>query len=70
MIIHYVENEMALNLDDIMSRRSRCLFLNIKESIRIAPKVIQIMSKELFKDEVWAKDQLQSFYNLTNINKI
>ena len=61
---------MALNLDDIMSRRSRCLFLNIKESIRIAPKVIQIMSKELFKDEVWVKDQLQSFYNLTNINKI
>ena len=70
LIIHYVENEMALNLDDIMSRRSRCLFLNIKESIRIAPKVIQIMSKELFKDEVWVKDQLQSFYNLTNINKI
>jgi glycerol-3-phosphate dehydrogenase len=70
LIIHYVENEMALNLDDIMSRRSRCLFLNIKESIRIAPKVVQIMSKELFKDEVWVKDQLQSFYNLTNINKI
>ena len=70
LIIHYVENEMALNLDDIMSRRSRCLFLNIKESIRIAPKVIQIMSKELFKDEVWVKDQLQSFYKLTNINKI
>ena len=53
-----------------MSRRSRCLFLNIKESIRIAPKVVQIMSKELFKDEVWVKDQLQSFYKLTNINII
>ena len=70
MIIYYIKNEMALNLDDIMSRRSRCLFLNIKESIRIAPDVVQIMSKELFKDEVWVKDQLQSFYNLTNINKI
>ena len=35
MIIHFVNNEMALNLDDIMSRRSRCLFLNLKESIRI-----------------------------------
>jgi glycerol-3-phosphate dehydrogenase len=39
MIIHYVKNEMALNLDDIMSRRSRCLFLNTKESIRIAPRI-------------------------------
>ena len=70
MIIHYVKNEMALNLDDIMSRRSRCLFLNIKESIRIAPMVAKIMSNELSKDKVWIDKQLKSFYNLTNINKI
>ena len=70
MIIHFVNNEMALNLDDIMSRRSRCLFLNIKESIRIAPKVVEIMSNELSKNEVWINEQLKSFYNLTNINKI
>ena len=61
---------MALNLDDIMSRRSRCLFLNVKESIRIAPKVVEIMSNELSKNEVWINEQLKSFYNLTNINKI
>ena len=70
MIIHYVKNEMALNLDDIMSRRSRCLFLNTKESIRIAPMVAKIMSNELSKDKVWIDKQLKSFYNLTNINKI
>jgi glycerol-3-phosphate dehydrogenase len=70
MIIHYVNNEMALNLDDIMSRRSRCVFLNTKESIRIAPKVVEIMSKELSKDEAWIKEQLKTFYSLTNINKI
>ena len=70
MIIHYVNNEMALNLDDIMSRRSRCLFLNIKESIRIAPMVAKIMSNELSKDKVWINEQLKSFYKLTNINKI
>ena len=70
MIIHYVNNEMALNLDDIMSRRSRCLFLNIKESIRIAPMVAKIMSNELSKDKVWINIQLKSFYKLTNINKI
>ena len=70
MIIHYVKNEMALNLDDIMSRRSRCLFLNTKESIRIAPVVAEIISNELSKDKVWIDKQLKSFYNLTNINKI
>ncbi len=70
MIIHYVRNEMALNLDDIMSRRSRCLFLNTKESIRIAPMVAKIMSNELSKDKDWIDKQLKSFYNLININKI
>lgn len=70
MIIHYVNNEMALNLDDIMSRRSRCVFLNTKESIKIAPKVVEIMSKELSKDESWIKEQLKTFYSLININKI
>ena len=70
MIIHYVKNEMALNLDDIMSRRSRCLFLNTKESIRIAPMVAKIMSNELSKDKDWIDKQLKSFYNLININKI
>ena len=70
MIIHYVNNEMALNLDDIMSRRSRCLFLNTKESIRIAPMVAKIMSNELSKDKDWIDKQLKSFYKLTNINKI
>ena len=42
-----VKNEMAINLDDIMLRRSRCLFLDVEESIKIAPKIVKIMSKEL-----------------------
>jgi len=28
------------------------------------------MSNELSKNEVWINEQLNSFYNLTNINKI
>jgi len=28
------------------------------------------MSKELSKDEAWIKEQLKTFYSLTNINKI
>jgi len=43
-IIHFVRNEMAINIDDIMSRRSRCLFLSSEESEMIAPKVVKIMS--------------------------
>jgi hypothetical protein len=32
--------------------------------------VVKIMSNELSKDEVWINEQLKSFFNLTNINKI
>jgi len=46
------------------------LIFKLKESIRIAPKVVEIMSNELSKNEVWINEQLNSFYNLTNINKI
>ena len=69
-IVHFVRNEMAINLDDIMSRRSRCLFLDVDESLRLAPKVVKIMAKELHKDEKWQNEQLKSFIELTKLYKI
>jgi glycerol-3-phosphate dehydrogenase len=53
-----------------MSRRSRCLFLNIEESVAVAPKVVEIMAKELSKNNQWQKEQLRKFYELTKIYKI
>ena len=70
LIIYYIRNEMAINLDDIMSRRSRCLFLDIKESLSIAPKVVEIMAKELSKNNDWEKEQLKQFHKLTKIYSI
>ena len=70
LILHYVRNEMAINLDDIMSRRSRCLFLNIEQSIAVALKVVEIMAKELSENNKWQKEQLKEFYELTKIYKI
>ena len=69
-IIHFIRNEMAINLDDIMSRRSRCLFLDVDESLRLAPKVVKIMAEELQKDEKWQNEQLKSFIELTKLYKI
>ena len=61
---------MAINIDDIMSRRTRCLFLDVEESIKIAPIVVEIMANELLKDKIWENKQLKSFYKLTNLYKI
>lgn len=36
-------------------------FLDIKASIDAAPKVAELMAKELGKDEVWQNQQIDSF---------
>ena len=60
-----IEHEMARTVEDVLSRRTRALLLNAKESRRIAPEVISIMANILGKDEQWKEDQLQSFNKLS-----
>ena len=63
-IIWSIRNEMAINLEDVMARRTRSLFLNAKESLRIAPKVLEIMAKEMKKDTNWIKNENTNFEKL------
>ena len=56
-----VENEMAQTLEDILARRTRCLFLNAKETCRIAPEVATILAQQLGKDKEWESAQLRAF---------
>ncbi|MGZ8549840.1 MAG: FAD-dependent oxidoreductase [Chitinophagaceae bacterium] len=64
-IIWAVEQEMARTVEDVLSRRTRALLLNAKESRRIAPEVVSIIAKVLGKDEQWKADQLESFNKLS-----
>jgi glycerol-3-phosphate dehydrogenase len=59
-IIH----EMALTLEDVLSRRTRCIFLDAKESKRIAPKVVEKMAEVLDKDQKWIDEELKNFNKL------
>lgn len=59
-----VRREMARTVEDFLARRTRCLFLDARESIRIAPQVAKIMQEELNKDDAWAKEQLAAFTRL------
>src|SRR6478609_4286088 len=52
-VIWAIKNEMARTLEDVLSRRTRALFLDAKESVRIAMPVARIMAKALDKDEKW-----------------
>jgi len=56
-----VQQEMALTVEDFLSRRTRALFLDVEESLRIAPEVARIIAVELGKDETWEAEQVESF---------
>ena len=55
---------MALTLEDVLARITRCIFLDAKESKRIAPKVADKMAKVLDKDQKWIDEELKNFNKL------
>jgi len=56
-----VRKEWARTVEDVLARRTRALFIDAKESLRIAPEVAEIMQKELAQDENWKRNQLKAF---------
>ena len=52
---------MAVHLEDVLARRTRCLFLNAQATLDIAPQVAQIMAQEMGKDETWVDTELKLF---------
>jgi len=63
-VIWAVREEMARTLEDVLARRTRALFLDAKESLRIAPEAIQIMASELGMDTHWIQTQLDQYDHL------
>jgi len=63
-VIWAVREEMARNTEDFLARRTRALFLDDKDSIRMAQEIAIIMAKELGKNNDWEKIQIQEYTNL------
>lgn len=66
-VVWAVREEMALTIEDFISRRTRLLLLNREEALKIAPIVAETMAKELGKDEAWKKSQLKEFAEIADI---
>jgi glycerol-3-phosphate dehydrogenase len=69
-IRYAVKEEMAFTLEDILARRTRCLFLDAAETIAIAPEVIRILADELNQSGEWQTQQLTEFINLASNYKL
>jgi len=65
LILWSVKNEMAIHLEDLLARRVRCLFLDAKETLKIAPQVADIMAAALQEDERWIVRELDDFKRIT-----
>ena len=61
-VVWAVRKEMARTLEDVLARRTRALFLDARESLRMAPKVAAIMAKELKQNKSWEEKQIAEFY--------
>jgi glycerol-3-phosphate dehydrogenase len=60
-VIWAVREEMAVRVEDFLSRRSRALLWDARAAAEAAPRVAALMARELGRDEAWQRDQLAAF---------
>ncbi len=60
-VVHHVRAEKAKTVEDVLARRTRAAFLDIKASIECAEIVAKLMADELGFDEQWQKEQVTRF---------
>ena len=63
-VVWGVREEMAMTVDDVLSRRLRATFLDARAAIDSAPKVASIMAQEMRKDAEWEKEQIDKFISI------
>ena len=65
-VVWAVEREMAQHVEDVLARRIRMLFLDARESIEMAPRVAEIMARELHKGKSWIETEINSYKALAS----
>ena len=60
-VVWAVHQEMARTVEDVLSRRTRALLLGARASIEAAPRVAELMARELKRDENWQKQTIRNF---------
>ena len=56
-----VRHEMARTVDDVLTRRTRCLVLDARGSLAAAARVAGLIAEELGRDGSWELAQVRSF---------
>ncbi len=59
-----IEQEMAVKLEDVLSRRLRALLLDARAAAEAAPRVAELMARLQGRDATWAEAQIADFRRL------
>lgn len=63
-VIWSVRHEMARTVEDFLCRRTRTLLLDARASQEMAPKVAELMAKELGQKRSWQREQVKKYHEL------
>ena len=63
-VVWAVRHEMARTVEDFLARRTRALLLDARASMEMAPKVAELMARELHKDDAWVANQVHRYRHL------
>jgi glycerol-3-phosphate dehydrogenase len=63
-VVWAARQEMARGVEDVLSRRTRALFLNAHAAIAMAQKVGDLLARELGRDQAWADAEVGRFKKL------
>jgi len=53
-------------VEDVLARRTRALFLNARAAIAMAPRVADLLGRELGRDQAWRDAQIAAFHEVAS----
>ncbi|MCC5913861.1 MAG: glycerol-3-phosphate dehydrogenase/oxidase [Balneolaceae bacterium] len=60
-VVWGVRREMAMTVEDVLSRRTRALLLDARASVDMAPEVARLMAEEMGQDKTWIEAQVEAY---------
>ena len=63
-VIWAARSEMAMTVEDFLSRRTRALLLDARRSVGMAKEVASLLAKELKRDKHWQDSQVEEYSRL------
>jgi glycerol-3-phosphate dehydrogenase len=65
-VLWAVREEMAFTVEDFLGRRTRALVWDARAAKEVAPRVADLMAKELGRDAAWQHEQVETFRALAD----